>query len=67
MSCFVFFPLTSKKIPWQINLGGVKQSHFAMSTSGTWTGSDCWPRVIAGFFCLGILVFQKRVWGQGLC
>lgn len=28
MSCFVFLPLTSKKIPWQINLGEAKMIPF---------------------------------------
>lgn len=37
-----------------------------MSSDGTWANGGCWPRVIAGFVCLGILVFQKCVWGRGL-
>lgn len=29
---------------------------------GAWAGAVCWPRVFAGFACLGILVFQNMSW-----
>lgn len=65
MSCFVFLPLTSKKIPWQINLGEAKMIPFCHEQQ--WD-----PDRLGQSHCRICLpwyfgVPKTFVWGQGLC